>query len=80
MLIGLPDLAKEIPISITIFFARAQLQNSVSKPLDTKRNTTQTLKEKIRGFFDELFAGCLEKLLSFSKYFSSNTFSQNIKY
>ena len=58
-------------------FTHAQLQNSVNKVLNTTRNITQTSKETNRWSFDESFVW---KTLSFSKYVSSNTFSQNIKY
>ena len=43
-------------------FAPAQLQNSVNKALNTKRNITQTLKETNWWSFDESLAGCLEKI------------------
>ena len=68
----------QILISITIFFAHVQLQNSVNKTLNTKRNITQTSKETNWSSFDESFVW--KTLLSLCKYFSSNTFSQNIKY
>ena len=59
-------------------FAHAQLQNLVNKSLSPKRNITQTSKETNWWSFDESFVW--KTVLSFSKYFSSNTFSQNIKY
>ena len=43
-------------------FAHAQLQNSVNKALDTKRNITQKSKEKNWWSFDESLAGCLENI------------------
>ena len=58
-------------------FTHAQLQNSVNKALNTKRNITQTSKETNWWSFDESFVW---KTLSCSKYVSSNTFSQNIEY
>ena len=49
--------------------------------LNTKRNITQTSKETNWWKFDESFAGGLENIIKLnSKYFSSNTFSQNIEY
>ena len=59
-------------------FAHAQLQNSVNKALNTKRRITQTSKETNWWSFDKSFVW--KALLRFSKYFSSNTFSENIKY
>ena len=52
-----------IPISITIFLAHAQLQNSVNLALNTKRNITQTSKETNWWSFDESFAGCLGNII-----------------
>ena len=37
------------------FFAHAQLQNSVNKALNTKKDLTQS--------FDESLAGCLENII-----------------
>ena len=59
-------------------FAHAQLQKSVNKALSPKRNITQGSKETNWWSFDESFVW--KAVLCFSKYFSSNTFSQNIKY
>ena len=53
-----------ILISITIFFAPAQLQNSVNKALNTMRNITQTSKETNWWSFDESLAGCLENVIN----------------
>ena len=50
-------------------FAPAQLQNSVNTALNTNRNITQTSKETNWWSYNESLAGCLETLLSFSKYF-----------
>ena len=61
-------------------FAHSPLQNSVNKALNTIRNITQTSKETNWWSFHESLAGCLENIIIFSKYFSSNTFSDNIKY
>ena len=58
-------------------FAHSQLQSSVNKALNTKRNITQTSKDTNWWSFDESF---VRKTLSFSKYVSSNTFSHNKKY
>ena len=44
-------------------FAHAQLQNSVNKALNTKRNITQTSKETNWWSFDEWLAGCLENII-----------------
>ena len=41
-----------------ISFAHAQLQNSVNKAKNTKRNITQTSKETKLWNFDESFARC----------------------
>ena len=57
--------------------AHAQLQNSVNTALSPERNIAQTSKETNWWSFDESFVWKI--VLSFSKYFSSNTFSQNIK-
>ena len=43
-------------------FAHAQLQNSVNKALNTKRNITQKSKETNWWSFDESLAGCLENI------------------
>ena len=43
-------------------FAHAQLQISVNKALNTKRNISQTSKEKNWWSFDESLAGCLENI------------------
>ena len=43
-------------------FAHAQLQNSVNKALDTKRNITQKSKETNWWSFDESLAECLENI------------------
>ena len=43
-------------------FAHAQLQNSVNKALDTKRNITEKSKETNWWSFDESLAGCLENI------------------
>ena len=59
-------------------FAHAQLQNSVIKALNTKRSITQTSKETNWWSFDKSFVW--KTLLRFSKYVSSNTFSENIKH
>ena len=39
---------------------------------------TQTSNETNLWGFDESFAGCLGNIMKLSKYFLSNTFSQNI--
>ena len=44
-------------------FAHAQLQNSVNKALNTKRNITQTSSETNWMSFDKSFAGCLENII-----------------
>ena len=44
-------------------FAHAQLQNSVNKALNTKRNITQKSKETNWWSFGESLAGCLEKII-----------------
>ena len=62
-------------------FAHAQLQNSVNKALNTIRNITQTSKKRrIGGVSTNRLLDVWKMLLIFSKYFSSNTFSHNIKY
>ena len=43
-------------------FAHAQLQNSVNKALNAKRNTSQTSKETNWWSFEESLAGCLENI------------------
>ena len=43
-------------------FAHAQLQNSVNKALDTKRNITQKSKETNWWSFNESLAGCFENI------------------
>ena len=43
-------------------FAHAQLQNSVTKALNTIRSITQTSKETNWWSFDESLAGCLENV------------------
>ena len=45
-----------------IFFAHAQLQNSVTKELNTIRNITQTSKETHCRSFDKSLAACLENV------------------
>ena len=50
-------------------FAHAQLQNSLNKALNTKKELTQTSNETNWWSFDESLAGCLENL---SKYFRPN--------
>ena len=57
-------------------FTHEQLQVSVNKALNKNRNITQTLVEFRRTAC--WMSGNI--ILSFSEYFSSNTFSQNIKY
>ena len=57
-------------------FAHVLLQNSVDKALNTKRYITQTSLERKIWNFDESFARCLGKLSGISKYFLSNTLSQ----
>ena len=54
----------EILISITIFYAHVQLQNSVNKALNTIRNITQTSKETNWWSFDELLADYLENVIN----------------
>ena len=46
-------------------FARAQLQNSLNKALNTKRNihVTQTSKGTNLWSFNESLAGCLENII-----------------
>ena len=61
-------------------FAHAQLQNSVNKALNTIRNIAQISKETIGGVSTNRLLDVWKTLLIFSKYFSSKTFSQNIKY
>ena len=51
-----------ILISITIFFAHAQLQTSVNKALSTTEELTQTSNETNWWSFDESLAGCLENI------------------
>ena len=52
-----------ILISITIFFAHAQLQTSVNKALSTTEELTQTSNEtNWWSFDDESLAGCLENI------------------
>ena len=43
-------------------FAHAQLQNSVNKAFNPKRNISQTSKETKWWSFDESLAGCLENI------------------
>ena len=72
-----------ILISITIFFAHAQSQNSANKTLNTKRNIhkhQKRQKRQIGGVLTNHLLDVWKTLLSFSKYFWFNTFSQNIKY
>ena len=62
------------PDKHNIFFAHAQLQNSVNKALNTKRNITQTPKETNWWSFNESFAECLGnhiklQLIRFVQYF-----------
>ena len=61
-------------------FTHAQLQKSVNKALNTKKELTQTSNEQIGGASMNHLLDVLKTLLSFSKYFSSNAFLQNIKY
>ena len=44
-------------------FAHAQLQNSVNKALNTKKEHTQTSKETNWRSFDESLAGCLRNII-----------------
>ena len=44
-------------------FAHAQLQNSVNKALNTKKELTQTSNETKWWSFDESLAGCLENII-----------------
>ena len=50
-------------ISITILFVHAQLQNSVNKALNTKKELTQTSNETNWWSFGESLAGCLENII-----------------
>ena len=43
-------------------FANVQLQNSVNKALNTKRNITQTSNETNWWSYDKSLAGCLENI------------------
>ena len=43
-------------------FAHAQLQNSVNKALNTKKELTQTSNETNWLSFDESLAGCIENI------------------
>ena len=67
-----------ILISITIFFAHVQLQNTVNKALNTTKDLTQT--RQIGEASTNRSTDALKSLLCFSKYLSSNVFLQNIKY
>ena len=44
-------------------FVHAQLQNSVNKALNTKKELTQTSNETNWWSFDESLAGCLENII-----------------
>ena len=44
-------------------FAHAQLQNSVNKALNTKKELTQSSNETNWWSFDETLAGCLENII-----------------
>ena len=46
-----------------LFFARAQLENSVNKALNTKKELTQTSNATHWWSFDESLAGCLENII-----------------
>ena len=46
-----------------LFFAHAQLQNSVNKALNSKRNKTQISKETNWWSFEESFAEYLENII-----------------
>ena len=70
---------RPILISITICFSHAQMQNSVNEAENTKRNITRTPKRQIGGVSTKRLLGVCEILLSFSKYFLSKIFLQNIK-
>ena len=56
-----------------LFFSHAQLQNSVNKALNTKKELTQTSTKTNWWSFDVSLAGCLENIIV-------NTFRPNIKY
>ena len=47
-----------------LFFAHAQLQNSMNKALNTIRNITQNSKETNWWSFNESLAGCLENVIN----------------
>ena len=62
-------------------FAHAQLQNCFNNALNTKKNITHTSKEaNWCGVSMNRLLDIWKTLLSFSKYFWLNTFSQNIRY
>ena len=52
-------------------FAHAQLQNSVNKALNTKKESTQHQTKQIDGASTNRLLDVLKTLLSFSKYLSS---------
>ena len=63
-----------------LFFAHAHLHNSVNKALNTKGNIyLRHQKRQIGGVSTNRLLDVWKTLLSFSKYLSSNTFSQNIE-
>ena len=62
-------------------FAHAQLQNSVYKAKNTKRNITQKSKETNRWSFNDSLLDVWVTILSCNKYVLFNTFSKkNINY
>ena len=67
-------------ISITIFFAHAQLQNSVKKSLKLKQEHNSDIKREIGGVSTNCLLDVWETLLSFSKYIVFSILSQNINY
>ena len=52
-------------ISKKIFLAHAQLQNSVNKAHNTKKELTQISNETKTGSLDESFAECLGNIIEF---------------
>ena len=71
-----------ILISITLFFAHAQLQNPVNKALNEKkkRNSLRHQTRQIGGASTNRMLDVLKTWLSFSRYFSPNAFLQNTKF
>ena len=65
-------------ICLTILICACAIAKSVNKALNTKRSINQTSNETIGGVSTNRLLDVWETFLSFSRYFLSNTVSQNI--